>query len=137
MELTYCLTASLMEVDRFLLASPVMMSSTLARRLARSSPALPANTWISQGMALPSSTPTRHVCIPGHHESPGNVLTTFATVGVNSVVPIPVTFSGQVYLDFTADCRILAVRAYAEIPTYINGKPVTIYELLPIPTLPL
>jgi hypothetical protein len=58
-------------------------------------------------------------------------------VGVSSIVPIPVTFSGQVYLDFTADCRIEAVRAYAEIPTYIDGKPVTIYELLPIPQLPV
>jgi hypothetical protein len=65
------------------------------------------------------------------------VLTICAIVGVSSIVPIPVTFSGQVYLDFTADCRIEAVRAYAEIPTYIAGKPVTIYELLPIPTLPI
>lgn len=40
---------------------------------------------------------------------------TNVTLGVSSIVPIPVTFSGQVYLDFNNDCRITAVRAYAEI----------------------
>lgn len=57
-------------------------------------------------------------------------------MGVNSVVPIPVTFSGQVYLDFNPDCRITAVRAYAEVPTYIDGKPFDLYKFLPLPQLP-
>jgi hypothetical protein len=54
-------------------------------------------------------------------------------VGVSSIVPIPVTFSGQVYLDFNTDCRITAVRAFAQVPTYINGQPTDIHDLLPIP----
>lgn len=62
---------------------------------------------------------------------------TNVTLGVSSIVPIPVTFSGQVYLDFNNDCRITAVRAYAEIPTYINGQPTDIYKLLPIPKIPI
>jgi hypothetical protein len=65
------------------------------------------------------------------------VIYTNVTLGVSSIVPVPVTFSGQVYLDFNNNCRITAVRAYAEIPTYINGKPVTIYQLLPIPKIPI
>jgi hypothetical protein len=56
---------------------------------------------------------------------------------VSSIVPVPVTFSGQVYLDFNANCRITAVRAFAQIPRYIAGKPVDIYKLLPIPKVPI
>lgn len=43
------------------------------------------------------------------------VIYTNVTLGVQSLVPIPVTFSGQVYVDFNTDCRIYGVRAYAEM----------------------
>ncbi|KAF2165799.1 hypothetical protein M409DRAFT_55666 [Zasmidium cellare ATCC 36951] len=43
------------------------------------------------------------------------VIFTNVTLGVQSLVPIPVTFSGQVYIDFNTNCRISAVRAYAEM----------------------
>lgn len=65
------------------------------------------------------------------------VIYTDVTLGVRSDLPIPVTFAGQVYLDFTADCRISAVRAYAEVPTEINGQPTDIYKLLGLPNIPL
>ncbi|KAM3424402.1 hypothetical protein BST61_g6409 [Cercospora zeina] len=64
------------------------------------------------------------------------VIYTNVTLGVNSVLPIPVTFSGQVYLDFNPDCRITAVRAFAQIPTFINGQPTDLHDLLPIPPTP-
>lgn len=65
------------------------------------------------------------------------VIYTNVTFGVSSTIPVPVTFAGQVYLDFNANCRITAVRAWAEIPRYINGQPTDIYKLLPIPKIPL
>jgi hypothetical protein len=65
------------------------------------------------------------------------LILTNVTLGVSSIVPVPVTFSGQVYLDFNANCRITAVRAFAQIPRYIAGVPVDIYKLLPIPKVPI
>ena len=65
------------------------------------------------------------------------VIYTNVTLGVQSDVVIPVTFSAQVYLDFNVNCRIFAVRAYAEIPTYINGMPTMLYQYLGIPQTPL
>ncbi|PIA88707.1 hypothetical protein CB0940_06836 [Cercospora beticola] len=64
------------------------------------------------------------------------VIYTNVTLGVSSIVPAPVTFSGQVYLDFNTDCRITAVRAFAQVPTYIGGRPTDLWQLLPIPPTP-
>lgn len=43
------------------------------------------------------------------------------TLGVRDVIPIPVTFYANVYLDFDDNCNILAVRAFAQIPTLVLG----------------
>jgi len=43
------------------------------------------------------------------------------TLGVRSIVPVPVTFSADVFLDYTPECRIKAVRAYARIPSEVLG----------------
>ncbi|SMQ46696.1 unnamed protein product [Zymoseptoria tritici ST99CH_1A5] len=80
-----------------------------------------------------SSVTGRYVDFPHNGTT---VIYTEVTLGVNSVVPIPTTFSGEVYLDYNSDCRITAVRAYAEVPTYILGQPTDIYKLLPIPKIP-
>ncbi|KAI5368181.1 hypothetical protein Slin15195_G033150 [Septoria linicola] len=64
------------------------------------------------------------------------VIDTNVTLGVASAVPVPVTFSGQVYLDCNNNCRITAVRAFAQVPTYILGQPTDIYKFLPVPKVP-
>ncbi|CZR61848.1 uncharacterized protein PAC_11745 [Phialocephala subalpina] len=50
---------------------------------------------------------------------------TNVTLGVRDIIPIPVTFSANVYLDFGVDlhgnCQINAVRAFATIPSQVLG----------------
>tara|TARA_R110002060_G_scaffold61507_4_gene71007 strand:- start:1240 stop:1581 length:342 start_codon:yes stop_codon:yes gene_type:complete len=45
------------------------------------------------------------------------------TLGVRDIVPVPVTFNADVYLDYSPapDCRIQAVRAYARVPSEVLG----------------
>lgn len=43
------------------------------------------------------------------------------TLGINSLIPIPVTFNADVYLDFNPDCRVYQVRAVAFVPSEILG----------------
>lgn len=38
---------------------------------------------------------------------------------MRNLVPVPFTFTGEVYLDFNSDCDIYAVRAYAQVPTKV------------------
>lgn len=59
------------------------------------------------------------------------------TLGVRSDIPVPVTFRGYVFLDFTADCRISAVRAYAKVPTEVLGKAINLSGGLPYIPLPI
>lgn len=44
------------------------------------------------------------------------------TLGVRNLVPVPVTFRGYVFLDYNDDCRIYAVRAYAQVPTRVLNE---------------
>lgn len=37
------------------------------------------------------------------------------------MIPIPVTFSAHVYLDFDQECEIEKVRAFAQIPSEVAG----------------
>ncbi|KAF8865704.1 hypothetical protein BDZ45DRAFT_684226 [Acephala macrosclerotiorum] len=50
---------------------------------------------------------------------------TNVTLGVRNIIPIPVTFFANVYLDFGTDlsgnCQINAVRAFATIPSQVLG----------------
>ncbi len=44
------------------------------------------------------------------------------TLGVRSVIPIPVTFFAHVYLDYDSDCRIQTIRAVApSVPSQVLG----------------
>ncbi|KAL2069383.1 hypothetical protein VTL71DRAFT_14062 [Oculimacula yallundae] len=45
------------------------------------------------------------------------------TLGVRNLIPVPVTFNADVYLDYSPapDCRVQAVRAYARIPSEVLG----------------
>ncbi|CZS96912.1 uncharacterized protein RCO7_02662 [Rhynchosporium graminicola] len=45
------------------------------------------------------------------------------TLGLRSIVKLPVTFNADVYLDYSPapDCRIQAVRAYARLPSEVLG----------------
>ncbi|KAG4419111.1 hypothetical protein IFR04_007707 [Cadophora malorum] len=45
------------------------------------------------------------------------------TLGVRDIVPVPVIFNADVYLDYSPapDCRIQAVRAYARVPSEVLG----------------
>ncbi|EME43729.1 hypothetical protein DOTSEDRAFT_34317 [Dothistroma septosporum NZE10] len=65
------------------------------------------------------------------------VIYTNVTLGVESDVDSGVTFAGQVYLDFNTACRISAVRAFAEVPKYIDGQPTNLSQILSFPDLPL
>lgn len=54
-------------------------------------------------------------------ETFSTIIHTNVTLGVRNLVPIPVTFYADVYLDYNTDCKIKAVRADATIPTQILG----------------
>lgn len=43
------------------------------------------------------------------------------TLGVRNEIPIPVTFTADVFLDYTDDCGVNGVRAYATVPTKVLG----------------
>lgn len=65
------------------------------------------------------------------------LINTNVTLGVMSAISSGVTFAGQVYLDFNEACRITAVRAFAQVPAFINGQPTDLGKILGIPKLPL
>ncbi|KAF2485853.1 hypothetical protein BDY17DRAFT_309143 [Neohortaea acidophila] len=60
--------------------------------------------------------------VTGQYETFPNgtsLIRTNVTLGVRNLVPVPFTFTGEVYLDFNSDCDIYAVRAYAQVPTKV------------------
>ncbi|CEJ94359.1 hypothetical protein VHEMI09896 [[Torrubiella] hemipterigena] len=58
------------------------------------------------------------------------VINTNVTLGVNSLIPLPITFNADVYLDFNVNCRIYQVRAVAWVPSDILG---ILFQRLNIP----